>query len=53
MDLGIHQITRLEEGLSIELNDENMMKMMTRGAKYFEPTPEWDRSGISYDKLWI
>jgi len=40
-------------GLGIELNDENMMKMMTKGAKYFEPTPEWDRTGITYDKLWI
>jgi L-alanine-DL-glutamate epimerase-like enolase superfamily enzyme len=40
-------------GLGIELNDENMMKMMTKGAKYFEPTPEWDRTSIPYDKLWI
>jgi L-alanine-DL-glutamate epimerase-like enolase superfamily enzyme len=40
-------------GLGIELNDENMMKMMSKGAKYFEPTPEWDRTGITYDKLWI
>lgn len=40
-------------GLGIELNDENMKARMTKGAKYFEPTPEWDRSGISYDKLWI
>lgn len=40
-------------GLGIELNDENMKAMMTKGAKYFEPTPEWDVSGRSYDKSWI
>ena len=41
-------------GLGIELNDENIKAMMpNKGEKYFEPTPEWDRSGMSYDKLWI
>jgi L-alanine-DL-glutamate epimerase-like enolase superfamily enzyme len=40
-------------GLGIELNDDNMKAMMTKGAEYFAPTPEWDRSGMSYDKLWI
>lgn len=40
-------------GLGIELNDENLKAMMTKGAKYFEPTPEWDRSGMVYDKSWI
>ncbi len=40
-------------GLGIELNDDNVKAMMTKGAKYFEPTPEWDRSGRSYDKQWI
>ena len=40
-------------GLGIELNDDNMKAMMTKGAKYFEPTPEWDRTGIVYDKAWI
>ncbi len=34
-----------------------MMKLcksrMTKGAKYFEPTPEWDSTGMTYDKLWI
>jgi L-alanine-DL-glutamate epimerase-like enolase superfamily enzyme len=42
---------------------EGMVKMtgsqplITRGfakeTKYFEPTPEWDRTGMTYDKLWI
>jgi L-alanine-DL-glutamate epimerase-like enolase superfamily enzyme len=40
-------------GLGIELNDDNMKAMMTKGAQYFEPTPEWDVSGRSYDKSWI
>jgi L-alanine-DL-glutamate epimerase-like enolase superfamily enzyme len=41
-------------GLGIELNDEAIKAMMpNKGEKYFEPTPEWDRSGMSYDKLWI
>lgn len=41
-------------GLGIELNDDNIKAMMpNKGEKYFEPTPEWDRSGMSYDKLWI
>ena len=40
-------------GLGLELNDEAMQAHMTKGAKYFEPTPEWDSTGISYDKLWI
>jgi hypothetical protein len=26
---------------------------MSKDAKYFEPTPEWDRTGMTYDKLWI
>jgi L-alanine-DL-glutamate epimerase-like enolase superfamily enzyme len=40
-------------GLGIELNDDVIKAHMTKGALYFEPTPEWDRSGITYDKLWI
>jgi len=40
-------------GLGIELNDDNLKATMTKGAKYFEPTPEWDRSGTVYDKSWI
>jgi L-alanine-DL-glutamate epimerase-like enolase superfamily enzyme len=41
-------------GLGIELNEEAIKAMMpNKGEKYFEPTPEWDRSGASYDKLWI
>jgi L-alanine-DL-glutamate epimerase-like enolase superfamily enzyme len=40
-------------GLGIELNDEGVKSRMRDKTKYFEPTPEWDRSGMSYDKLWI
>jgi L-alanine-DL-glutamate epimerase-like enolase superfamily enzyme len=40
-------------GLGIELNEENIKKMMQKDAKLFEETPEWNRSGGSYDKLWI
>lgn len=40
-------------GLGIELNDDVIKAHMTKGAQYFEPTTEWDRSGMVYDKLWI
>jgi L-alanine-DL-glutamate epimerase-like enolase superfamily enzyme len=40
-------------GLGIELNDEVIKAHMTKGAQYFEPTPEWDSSGMVYDKSWI
>jgi L-alanine-DL-glutamate epimerase-like enolase superfamily enzyme len=40
-------------GLGIELNDDVIKAHMTKGAEYFEPTPEWDRSGMVYDKSWI
>lgn len=40
-------------GLGIELNDENMKARMGKGKGYFEPTPEWDNPGMTYDKLWI
>jgi L-alanine-DL-glutamate epimerase-like enolase superfamily enzyme len=40
-------------GLGIELIDDNLKAQMTKGAAYFEPTPEWDNSGRPYDKLWI
>jgi L-alanine-DL-glutamate epimerase-like enolase superfamily enzyme len=41
-------------GLGIELNDENMKAHMQTDPKgYFQPTPEWDNSGTTYDKLWI
>jgi len=40
-------------GLGIELNDEEVKKHMTPGKGYFEPTPEWDGTGMVYDKLWI
>ena len=40
-------------GLGIELNDEVVKQHMTPGKAYFEPTPEWDSTGNTYDKLWI
>jgi L-alanine-DL-glutamate epimerase-like enolase superfamily enzyme len=40
-------------GLGIELNDENAKAQMTKGKGYFEMTPEWDKTGSTYDKLWI
>lgn len=41
-------------GLGIELNDENLKARMSKDSKgYFEPTPEWDSTGTTYDKLWI
>jgi L-alanine-DL-glutamate epimerase-like enolase superfamily enzyme len=41
-------------GLGIELIDENVKKRMKKDSKgYFEPTPEWDSTGATYDKLWI
>ncbi len=40
-------------GLGIELNDENLKARMTKGAVYFDATPEWDNPGRTYDKLWI
>jgi L-alanine-DL-glutamate epimerase-like enolase superfamily enzyme len=40
-------------GLGIELNDDVIKSMMPKDAKYFDATPEWDRSGMTYDKSWI
>jgi L-alanine-DL-glutamate epimerase-like enolase superfamily enzyme len=40
-------------GLGLEINDENLKKTMRKGSVYFDATPEWDRSGMTYDKLWI
>ena len=40
-------------GLGIELNDDVIKGMMRDSTKYFEPTPEWDNPGRTYDKLWI
>jgi hypothetical protein len=40
-------------GLGIELVDDNVKARMTKGAKYFDATPEWDSTGFVYDKLWI
>jgi L-alanine-DL-glutamate epimerase-like enolase superfamily enzyme len=41
-------------GLGIELVDENLKaRMSNKSSGYFEPTPEWDSTGMVYDKLWI
>jgi L-alanine-DL-glutamate epimerase-like enolase superfamily enzyme len=41
-------------GLGIELNDEVVKAHMETDPKgYFLPTPEWNVSGTTYDKLWI
>ena len=40
-------------GLGIELNEEVVKSMMRKGSVYFDATPEWDSTGITYDKLWI
>jgi len=40
-------------GLGIELNDEALKAQMPKDSKYFDPTPEWDNPGRTYDKLWI
>lgn len=39
-------------GLGIELNDEAIKARMTKGARYFEPTPEWDSNSRVVDRLW-
>jgi L-alanine-DL-glutamate epimerase-like enolase superfamily enzyme len=53
MEKGYGNIPLTAPGLGIELNDENLQSRMEKGAKYFEPTPEWDSTGRTYDKLWI
>ncbi len=41
-------------GLGIELIDENLKaRMRDKTSEYFAPTPEWDSTGMVYDKLWI
>jgi L-alanine-DL-glutamate epimerase-like enolase superfamily enzyme len=50
---GFGNVPPTAPGLGIELNDEVLQTHMTKGAKYFEPTPEWDNPGRTYDKLWI
>jgi L-alanine-DL-glutamate epimerase-like enolase superfamily enzyme len=40
-------------GLGIELDEAKIKSMMQKDAVYFDATPEWNRSGNSYDKLWI
>jgi L-alanine-DL-glutamate epimerase-like enolase superfamily enzyme len=53
MDKGYGLVPLTAPGLGIELNDENLKSRMSKDAKYFEPTLEWDRTGMTYDKLWI
>jgi len=53
MAQGYGNIPLTAPGLGIELNDEALKSRMSKDAKYFEPTPEWDKTGMTYDKLWI
>jgi L-alanine-DL-glutamate epimerase-like enolase superfamily enzyme len=53
MTQGYGNIPLTAPGLGIELNDEALKSRMSKDAKYFEPTPEWDKTGMTYDKLWI
>jgi L-alanine-DL-glutamate epimerase-like enolase superfamily enzyme len=53
MTKGFGNVPTDAPGLGIELNDEVLQSRMEKGAKYFEPTPEWDNPGRTYDKLWI
>lgn len=39
-------------GLGIELNEENVKALMTKGKPIFEPTDEWN-TGSGNDMLWI
>lgn len=53
IDKGFGPVPLSAPGLGIELNDENLKARMPKGAGYFDPTPEWDSIGRTYDKLWI
>jgi L-alanine-DL-glutamate epimerase-like enolase superfamily enzyme len=53
MDKGYGLVPLTTPGLGIELNDEALKSMMSKDAKYFDATPEWDNTGRTYDKLWI
>jgi L-alanine-DL-glutamate epimerase-like enolase superfamily enzyme len=53
MTKGYGNIPLEAPGLGIELNEEALLSRMPKGAKLFEPTPEWDSTGMVYDKLWI
>jgi L-alanine-DL-glutamate epimerase-like enolase superfamily enzyme len=53
MTMGYGNVPLTVPGLGIELNEENIQARMPKGAKMFEPTPEWDSTGNTYDKLWI
>ena len=39
-------------GLGIELNEEYLRSQMPKGAKLFEPTPEWDNYP-TWNRTWI
>lgn len=53
IEKGMGNVPIESPGLGIEINDEKLKAMMPKDAKYFEPTPEWDSIGRTYDKLWI
>lgn len=54
MTKGYGNVPLSAPGLGIELNDEVLKsRMVNKGAKYFDATPEWDSTGTVYDKLWI
>ncbi len=53
MTKGYGNVPLTTPGLGIELNEEAFQAMLPKGGKLFEPTPEWDSIGRTYDKLWI
>jgi L-alanine-DL-glutamate epimerase-like enolase superfamily enzyme len=53
MTKGFGNVPLTAPGLGIELNEEYLLSTMPKGSKIFEPTPEWDNIGRTYDKLWI
>jgi L-alanine-DL-glutamate epimerase-like enolase superfamily enzyme len=54
MTMGYGNVPLTAPGLGIEINDEVMKsRMVNKGGKYFDATPEWDSTGNVYDKLWI
>lgn len=53
MTKGFGNVPLTAPGLGIEVNEEYLLSTMPKGSKIFEPTPEWDSIGRTYDKLWI
>jgi L-alanine-DL-glutamate epimerase-like enolase superfamily enzyme len=53
MTKGFGNVPLTAPGLGIELNEEALLERAPKGTKLFEPTPEWDGVGGTYDKLWI